>query len=156
MFKYYNAHPKGKVVGDCVKRAISKTADIDYMEVQRMLNQYKKVSGAKVFNDLHKNVEPIIENTLNGRKMSFPAVKGQPRMNGERFCEAYPKGKFILQMANHLTACVDGVIYDIWDCSEKCVYKAWELPSNDDTEEYVIDCGGLQPVNYILQGGAEE
>lgn len=127
MYQYYNAHPKGKIVGDCVKRAISKAANIDYMEVQRMLNRYKKVSGAKKFNELHNNVEPILENILNGKRMSFPAVKGKPRMNGERFCKAYPIGSYILQMANHMTACVDGVIYDTWDCSEKCVYKAWKV-----------------------------
>ena len=34
MFVYYNAHPKNLLVGDCVKRAISKAANMDYMEVQ--------------------------------------------------------------------------------------------------------------------------
>lgn len=127
MYQYYNAHPKGLRVRDCVKRAISKAANMDYMDVQRMLNRYKKVSGATKFNELHKNVEPVLEQTLNGRRMSFPAVKGEPRMNGERFCENFPKGRYVLQMAGHLTACVDGVIYDTWDCSDKCVYKAWEI-----------------------------
>ena len=127
MFEFYNAHPKGLFVGDCVKRAISKAANMDYKEVQKMLNDYKKISGAKKFNELHKNVEPILEKILNGKRMSFPAEKGKPRMNGERFCDCYPQGRYVLQMANHLTACVDGVIYDTWDCSEKCVYKAWQL-----------------------------
>lgn len=127
MYQYYNAHPKGLRVRDCVKRAISKAANMDYMDVQRMLNRYKKVSGAAKFNELHKNVEPILEQTLNGKRMSFPATAGKKRMNGERFCEAFPKGRYVLQMAGHLTACVDGVIYDTWDCSEKCVYKAWCL-----------------------------
>lgn len=127
MYQFYNAHPKGLRVRDCVKRAISKAANMDYMDVQRMLNRYKKVSGAAKFNELHKNVEPILEQTLNGKRMSFPATAGKKRMNGERFCKAFPKGRYVLQMAGHLTACVDGVIYDTWDCSDKCVYKAWQL-----------------------------
>ncbi len=126
MYQYYNAHPKGKLVGDCVKRAISKAANIPYKEVSLQLNRYKKVTGAKTFNEMTNDV-PFIENVLHGQKMSFPAVKGKPRMNGERFCEAYPIGSYILQMAHHLTACVDGVIYDTWDCSEKCVYRAWKV-----------------------------
>lgn len=60
-------------------------------------------------------------------KLSFPAVKGAPRMNGERFCNAYHKGRYILNMAGHLTCCIDGVIYDTWDCSQKCVYNAWKV-----------------------------
>lgn len=126
MFRYYNAHPKGKIVGDCVKRAICKAGEMDYMEVQRNLNRYKKVTCAKNFND-PKNYEPFIEKELKGVKISFPAIKGQPRMNGYEFCRMYPKGRYILRMAGHLSCCVNGVIYDTWDCREKCVYKAWAL-----------------------------
>ena len=49
MYKYLNVHPKGKIVRDCVKRAITLTANMDYMTVQRELNRYKKVTGAKKF-----------------------------------------------------------------------------------------------------------
>ena len=59
--------------------------------------------------------------------MCFPAVKGKPRMNGERFCKAYPKGNYILVMAGHLSCCIDGVIYDTWDCSDKCCYTAYKV-----------------------------
>lgn len=126
MYQYFNAHPKGLTVGDCVKRAITKAANMDYMEVQRELNRYKKVTGAKSFNSDY-NPHKYVENVLHGTKLSFPAVKGQPRMNGVRFCNAYPKGNYILNMAGHWSCCVDGVIYDTWDCSEKCVYTAYKV-----------------------------
>lgn len=126
MYKYYNAHPDGKLVGDCVKRAITKAAEMDYNEVKRELNRYKKVTGAAKFNE-PKNCNKYVENVLHGRKISFPAEKGKDRMNGNRFCRAYPKGRYILRMAKHWSCCVDGVIYDTWDCSEKCVYNAWKI-----------------------------
>lgn len=126
MYQFYNAHPENKIVGDCVKRAISKAADMDYNEVKRQLNRYKKVTGAEKFNE-SKNCYAYVENILNGKKISFPAIKGQPRMNGERFCQTHPKGRYILSMAKHWSCCIDGVIYDTWDCSTKCVYQAWEL-----------------------------
>lgn len=126
MYVFLNVHPKGKIVGDCVKRAITTAAQMDYMEVQRQLNRYKRVTGAESFNE-YTNCYPFVEKVLGGRKISFPAKKGQPRMNGTRFCEAYPKGRYILSMAKHWSCCVDGVIYDTWDCSEKCVYQAWEI-----------------------------
>ena len=126
MYQFLNVHPQGKLVPDCVKRAIVKTTGMDYMEVQRELNRHKRITGATSFN-CDKNWKSYVENVLDGKKLSFPAVKGMPRMNGERFCKAYPKGSYILQMAGHLSACVDGVIYDTWDCSEKCVYLAYKV-----------------------------
>lgn len=126
MYKYFNAHQKGLSVGDCVKRAITLAAQMDYMEVQRELNRYKKVTGAKAFNSDY-NPHKYVENVLHGVKLSFPAEKGKPRMNGQRFCEVYKKGRYILNMAGHWSCCVDGVIYDTWDCSDKCVYTAYRI-----------------------------
>ena len=127
MYQYYNAHPKGLLVRDCVKRAISKAAEMDYHQVQLELNKYKKITGAKAFNS-DRNPDKYVVNVLKAVKLSFPAKRGVPRMNGERFCKAYPEGSYILQMAGHWSCCVDGVIYDTWDCSDKCVYTAWKLP----------------------------
>ena len=42
VYKYFNAHPKGLSVEDCVKRAITVAAQMDYMEVQRELNRDKR------------------------------------------------------------------------------------------------------------------
>ena len=126
MYQFLNVHPQGKLVGDCVKRAITKATGMNYHEVQLELNRHKRVTGAKTFNE-DKNWKSYVENVLNGVKLSFPAKAGQPRMNGERFCKAYPKGNYILNMAGHLSCCVDGVIYDTWDCSSKCFYTAYKI-----------------------------
>lgn len=126
MYKFLNVHPKGLLVGDCVKRAITTTTGMDYYQVQRELNRFKKVTGAARFNSDRNHVK-YVEQVLKAKKISFPAIKGQPRMNGERFCKKFPNGSYILRMAGHWSACVDGVIYDTWDCSEKCVYNAWVM-----------------------------
>lgn len=132
MYQFYNAHPKGLIVGDCVKRAISKAANMDYHQVQLELNRYKKVTGARYFNS-DRNPDRYVSEVLKAQKLSFPAQKGKPRMNGIRFCQSYAKGSYILQMAGHWSCCIDGVIYDTWDCSEKCVYTAWKLPQDRNT-----------------------
>ena len=91
MYKFLNLHPKGKIVGDCVKRAIAGAENRDYMEVQRELNRLKKETHCDCFNN-RKNITAYMQK--HGYiKLSFPAVKGEPRMNGERFCQAYPKGR---------------------------------------------------------------
>ena len=125
MYKYLNLNPNDKRVGDCVKRAFSCAENKDYRIVALELNRLKKETGCKNFND-NKNWKEYIKRQ-NYEKLSFPAEKGKPRMNGERFSEIFNKGSYILRMAGHLSACVDGVIYDTWDCSYKCVYNAWKV-----------------------------
>lgn len=124
--RYLNIHPEGKLVGDCVKRAIALAADMPYQDVKIALNRYKKITGAKKFNSKENDI-PFILNELKADKLSFPAKAGEPRMNGERFCKAYPKGNYILKMAGHLSCCIDGIIYDTWNCSQKCVYTAFKV-----------------------------
>ena len=135
-FQFYNAHPEGKRVGDCVKRAVTYVTGMDYHQVQLELNRYKKVTGAKTYNE-SKNCSGYVENVLHMKKLSFPAQKGIARMNGYTFAKSFPKGRYILNMAHHWTACVDGVIYDTWDCREKCVYTAYELRSDDELKHLV-------------------
>ena len=125
-FRYCNLHPDGKRVGDCVKRAISGATGKDYNEVKIELNRTKKITGCSKFND-DKNWKYYVEHNLNGTKLSFPVVKGIERMNGQRFAETHPTGCYILRMAHHLTCCRDGIIYDTWDCRDKCVYFAYKV-----------------------------
>lgn len=126
MYTFYNPHPQGKLVSDCVKRAITKATGKPYHDVQLELNRYKKITGSARFND-NTNWKPYVEKVLKDEKISFPAVAGKPRMNGERFCKAYPTGTYLLRMAKHLVCCIDGVLYDTWDSSECCVYNAWRI-----------------------------
>lgn len=132
-YKFYNAHPEGKRVGDCVKRAITLVAQMDYHQVQLELNRFKKITGAKSYNSNH-NPHKYCENVLLMEKLSFPATKGKDRMNGDRFTKAFPKGRYILNMAGHWTACVDGIIYDTWDCRDKCVYTAYRMLSKEELD----------------------
>lgn len=151
MFMYYNAHPKNLLVGDCVKRAITVATGMDYMEVQRELNRYKKITGAKDFNSDY-NPHKYVENVLHGVKLSFPAQKGKPRMNGERFCKQYPNGRYILNMAGHWSCCVDGVILDTWDTSEKCVYTAYQV-EKVHLKNFTINDDKKNPVTLTVVDG---
>lgn len=125
MFKYLNLHPQKKDVKDCVKRALAFVSGLPYEQVARELNALKKETGCRYFND-DKNWKRYAD-SKGWTKMSFPAVAGEPWMNGERFCKSFSKGTYLLRMAGHLTAVKDGVLYDTWDCSAKCVYNAWKV-----------------------------
>ena len=130
MYKYYNPHPKGLSVDDCVKRAIVAVTGYDYAVVKRELNEYKKVTGAKSFNSI-KNLR-YDEDVLKATKVSF-----NKEMTAKEFCKKHPHGRYILDMDEHWSACVDGCIYDTWDCSNKKVNFAYEIT----TEPYAApDC----------------
>ena len=119
MYKYYNPHPKGRSTDDCVKRAIVAVTGRDYEAVQRGLNAYKKVTGAKDFNSI-ENLR-YAEDVLKAKKIS---VSGK---SADEFCRKHPVGRYILDMHAHWSACVDGCIYDTWDCSQEKVNFAYEV-----------------------------
>lgn len=61
-------------------------------------------------------------------RLSFPAVKGQPRMNPPTFSERFPVGRFIVSTAGHVHAVIDGVHQDT-DAAypRRCIYTAWRF-----------------------------
>ena len=127
MFTFYNPHPQQKLVGDCVKRALTCATGKSYHDVSLELNRFKKKYHADSFNDWRRNVVPYMVEVLGAIKTSFPAEAGKPRMNGNNFALTHRTGTYVLQMANHVVCCKNGRLYDTWDCGEKCVYTAYRL-----------------------------
>jgi len=123
MFKEFNAHPKGIKTTDCVVRAITTATNSDYLEVRRELNKKKKELDFSSY----KDTQLLYEYLKGYPRLIFKPVKGEPRIKGSDFTKLHPKGTYILKMAGHITACVDGVIFDTWDCSYRSVYTAWEI-----------------------------
>ncbi len=124
-YKFCNPHPQGKLLGDCVKRAICLAESSDYHETQINLNRLKRELHLKKYNESGVWKEYFLRHGYN--KISFPAVKDEKRMDGYSFAESHPTGSYILRMSHHLTACVDGVILDTLDCRSKCVYNAYKV-----------------------------
>ena len=123
MFKYYNPHPKGTfiVVGDCVKRAIVVTTGKSYNDVQKELNAYKKITGAKSFNT-DSNPNRYVEEVLGAKK-----IEVKKNTTVASFCKENAKGRFILVLKEHWVGVYDSIYYDIWDCKDEIVYFAYEI-----------------------------
>ena len=126
MYKYYNPHPKGLSTDDCVKRAIVVVTGMDYSRIQRELNEYKKVTGAKSFNSV-KNLR-YVEDVLKAQKI----LLNKP-LTAEEFCKQHPRGRYILDMDEHWSACVDSCVYDTWDCGKEKVNFAYEITTKPYT-----------------------
>ena len=52
--------------------------------------------------------------------------KGSKRPTVKSFSKTHKNGIFILSIAGHHVAAVDGNYYDTWDCGEKSLYGYFE------------------------------
>lgn len=120
--------------GDCAVRAIAIVSGIPYKMVydeinilaksEKMTKRHKKQSSAR--NGVHiKTIKRYLDSK------GFIWI---PTMFIGSGCTVHvkaaelPKGKIILNLSKHITAVIDGVIHDTYDCSRnetRCVYGYW-------------------------------
>jgi hypothetical protein len=149
MFQY--TQPKKitdiKSDNDCMIRSVSLVTDTPYDVVHNVM--YSHGWRASRRNSKGRWEDHILKSLNNigykATKISFPAKKNQERMNGETICKQYPEGVFLLRMSHHLSCLKDGVIYDTFDCSFKCVYFAWKIEKKLEH----LDTSSSQPLFKI-------
>lgn len=112
--------------GDCTVRALALARGITYEAGWNLLfaaQSLHRTCGFQLFRFL--DADPVTFGVL--KAASFPASAGKKRTTVRSFAESHRKGCWIVQVANHATTVIDGVLYDKWDCSRKCVYRAWQI-----------------------------
>ena len=75
---------------------------------------------------------PLLEgellNEYRFKWTAFPAIKGYLRMYPGDFCKLFPRGRWIIKTAKHVSAVVDGTIHDTFRPDPfRCVCGAWQL-----------------------------
>lgn len=110
--------------GDCVVRAFAMSAGITWIKAFDLLTKRARETY-NMPND--KNCYKAVFEEYGFDYVGIKAVKGKKRMTVEDFCKKHRKGRFIVDIANHLTSVVDGICYDTWNTANKCVYCYWEL-----------------------------
>lgn len=119
-FKYLNVQPLGKEEEDCVCRAITLALNEDYYKIQKML---------KLIAEMFECQELCVccYQHLLDDVYKLKRVYGYSGCAIKHFVEDHPKGVYIIRIDGHLTCCVEGCIYDIWDCSDKIIDIVWEV-----------------------------
>lgn len=125
-YKYYQPNRKDlkDKYGDCVIRALTKATDREWMDVFDEL-----VPMAREFQCM-PNSKVCYESFLKSHHFVYTGIsnkKGSKRPTVEEFAKKHNKGTYVLVVANHLVACVDGHYFDTWDCGYKSLYGFWEL-----------------------------
>lgn len=124
-----NTNPTGKVgrkwnKPDCAVRAISIAFDIEWVEAFDILSE----SARRRFDVL--NSDETIKDVLlqhGAIYTSYKAEKGKKRMTTKDFAISHKNGRYVLKIANHVCAVVDGKIRDTWNCGDCCVYASFEI-----------------------------
>ena len=112
--------------GDCTIRALSKALNVTWLEAFDLTvplcreYQVSSVFGAP------SSIERNIINRLGFAYVGISNRKGSKRPTVDSFAKDHPSGRYILNVANHEVACVDGKYYDTWDCGEKSLYGYYE------------------------------
>ena len=128
-YKYYQPNKKDLKddYGDCVIRAICKAFDITWLEAFEMTlpicRECQMLPSRILFADnvkvVEKHMKLINHKVSNKRGTKRPTVKS--------FAKEHKTGRYILRIANHVVAVVDGKYFDTWDCGEKSLYGYYEV-----------------------------
>lgn len=124
-FRFYNANPERRFVNDCTKRSISLATGIPYREVEEGLNAQKRLTGVRFFYQ-SPNPESYVREVLGLRRTVIP--KGE-RVILRDFALSHPSGRYIVSLPGHWSVCIEGIIYDSWDCSGEKVLAFYEVKS---------------------------
>lgn len=110
--------------GDCVIRAVANVLSISWLRSFDYLTA-KARAEYNVPNDGRGLRRWLVQDGATWEP--YKAVKGKKRMTVMQFAETHPTGRYIISIANHETACVDGVILDSWNCGEKAIVGVYDM-----------------------------
>ena len=152
-YEYYNPNPRGKIVGDCVKRAIVVASGIDYCDLELFMRR-NKVDKSQPFN-FKDNYERVID-LLGGKKINMNVPAGRDRWHvntiNSIMC-SYPHISYVLRVSKHLIGVKDMTIYDTFDdrLRDKGIYVMWIFnATEEETKEIQERCSEGNRRRFIL------
>ena len=115
MYKFYNANAHGRFSNDCAVRAISLAENKTWNETYEELSEIAQRNGI-ILDDVNF-IEPLLDSR-------YVRVCYDGKYVGE-FAEEHPEGIYLITMNGHITCCIDGVIYDTFDCRDRIMWCSW-------------------------------
>ena len=127
-FVYYQPNEKDlkDQYGDCTIRALSKALNCTWVEAFDLtIPICRREQVTNLFN-APSAIERTFLAELGFIYHGVSNKKGSRRPTVDEFAKAHPTGTYILNVANHEVACVDGNYYDTWDSGKKSLYGYYE------------------------------
>lgn len=123
-FKYYQPNDKDlkDKVGDCQVRALSKVLGLSWLEAFDLTIPICRELQTYTIFDSELNKTKTAMAKLGFEYTGISNKKGSKRPTVKSFALSHPKGKYIVSVAHHVVAVVDGMYYDTWDSGSKSLY----------------------------------
>jgi len=123
MFEYnQGGQPRSLNSGYCGVRALVIATGMDWHDAEKHIRPFVK-SGKGGKGSLSRGIlKDDYSNALEA--LGFEWVSA-PKFDGRKARCADLHGVVIARQSKHFTAVINGVVNDIWDCSNKMVYGYW-------------------------------
>lgn len=121
-YKFLNVNPLGKFEEDCVCRAIKSALNEDYYTIQRKLHLVAELFDCETL--CVCCYKYLLDNVYNLERIE--EYKGYTI---KQFLRQHPYGTYIIRVDGHLTHCVNGIVYDLFDCTNEIIDIVWKAPS---------------------------
>lgn len=127
MFYLYNPNPAQSGAGDCAVRALAKALDTSWEDAYIKLAVNGFLAG-----DM-PNSDAVINTVLRENGFERRAVPNTcpDCYTIADFAADHPIGTFVVKSDNHVTAVINGSIFDAWDSSRKVPMYFWEKQTTD-------------------------
>lgn len=116
-YKYFNANNKNNFVNDCTIRAISLAEGKSWQETYEELSYIAGKNGI-ILDDVNF-IEPLLDSR-------YKRVATNDYTVGE-FAENHTVGTYLITMKGHITCCVNGTIFDTFDCRPRSIWCVWRV-----------------------------
>ncbi len=126
---YYQPNKKDirNKFGDCTIRALTKALDLTWLEVFDLVTPIcREYQTPNIFN-LPCKIEQEAMRRLGFEYTGISNKKGTKRPTVDSFAKEHKTGRYIVNVANHEVAVVDGKYYDTWDCGRCSLYGYYTL-----------------------------
>lgn len=152
-FVRYNANPRGKYVGDCVKRAMSLAFNKPYRQVERDLNRVRRECNLTAFSYCSPFVfERLIKEYGAGNKQLLPC---DSRITLSSFAKGF-NGTYLVDCCGrdedrptHIVCVTDHRVYDSWDSSEYVVWDYFKVSDQNLRDTNVIDVANYEGEKWV-------
>lgn len=124
MYKYYQPNKKDlkDKYGDCTIRALSKALGLSWIETFDMTLPFcREYQTSNIFN-ADTQIEREILDRIGFAYYGISNKKGSKRPTVASFAKEHKNGIYIVKVANHVVAVVNGNYYDTWDSGYKSLY----------------------------------
>ena len=128
MYKYYQPNRKDlkDKYGDCTIRALTKALGVTWLEAFDLIIPFCREYQCSNIFDIPNKLEAQIMSQLGFKYYGISNARGSKRPTVASFAKTHKSGTYILNVANHEVAVVDGIYYDTWDCGYKSLYGYYE------------------------------